>query len=114
MCVRIGPRHNYTDCELYLNNVKLHWKSEIRYLGIQLLSAKTCKCNLQHCKPQFYRAANDKIGAFKNPNVILSLINSFCLPILLYEMEALDLNASLRNSIDFAYNSVFVKINRIS
>ena len=46
-CLRIGPRHNYTDCELYLNNVKLHWKSEIRYLGIQLLGAKNCKCNLQ-------------------------------------------------------------------
>jgi hypothetical protein len=28
-------------------------------------------------------------------------------------MEALDLNASLRNAIDFAYNSVFVKIFNI-
>ena len=94
----------------------MQWKSEIKYLGVHLLAGKTCKCNLQHCKQKFYRAANGifgKIGSTKNPNVILTLVNSFCLPILLYGMEALDLNVKSRNSIDFIYNSVFAKLFNI-
>ena len=45
-----------------------------------------------------------------HPQVLISLINSYCLPILLYGMEALCLNRAPRNTIDFVYNSAFVKI----
>ena len=76
-----------------------------------MLSGK--HCNLQLDKQKFYRALNEifgKIGASINPQVLISLINSYCWPILLYGMEALCLNRAPRNTIDFVYNSAFVKI----
>jgi len=96
-----------------LNGNTLIWKNEIRYLGLYILSGRTFKINLQPSKQKFFRAVNaifGKIISLKNPSVILSLFQSFCVPILFYSLEALWLNKSQRNSIDFVYNNIFVKI----
>ena len=111
--IRIGPRFNCTNCELYVKDVRVQCKSDLKYLGINLLSGKTLKCNLQPVKQKFYRAVNGILGKIistKNPSVVISLINSCALSILLYGLEALNLTISLRNTIDFVYNSVFVKL----
>ena len=55
-----------------------------------------------------------KISLTKNPSVVLSLMNSCCTPILLYGLEALKLNVSIRNDIDFVYNTIFAKIFKVS
>ena len=113
ICIRIGRRHKIVNCKLSLNGSKIGIKSELRYLGIGILSGTQFRVNLQSVKQSFFRAANGvlgKIGCMDNPAVALSLINSFCLPILLYGMEGLDLNNSTRSAIDFVYNSVFCKL----
>ena len=112
-CVRIGPRHCHTDCDLYLNGDKLIWKSEVKYLGINILSGRNFRCNLQPVRQKFYRSVNGifgKIYSTNNPTVILSLINSCCMPVLLYGLEALQLNSSSIDSINFMYSSVFSKV----
>jgi hypothetical protein len=38
--LRIGPRHNFTAAKLILNGQVITWKSEIRYLGVFIVSAK--------------------------------------------------------------------------
>ena len=45
-----------------------------------------------------------------NEMVILSLIKAYCQPVLLYSLEALDLNASMMNSLD---NPLFLAVGRI-
>ena len=42
--------------------------------------------------------------------VTLSMIDKFCIPVLLYGLEAIDSKNAVRKSIDFAYNSIFVKL----
>jgi len=46
-------------------------------------------------------------------SLTLSIVDSFCVPVLLYGLEALDNKLTTKNSIDFAYNGVFVKLFNI-
>ena len=70
------------------------------------------KCSLQNAKQKLFRAANgvlSKIGV-SNHNHILSLIDTFCMPVLVYGLEAINLSKSDRNTIDLVYSSIFFKI----
>src|SRR5271163_1653396 len=51
-----------------------------------------------------------KIGLRSPHNLILSLIDSFCIPVLLYGLEALNVSKYDLNSLNFVYSSVFCKI----
>ena len=109
VCMRIGPRFKITDCKIYLNDHPLVWKSELRHLGLFILSGKRFKCSLQQSKHKFYRASSwilRKIGLAYHC-LILSLIDIFCLPVLTCGFEALCFSKSDRNSIDFVYSSIF-------
>ena len=88
-------------------------KSEIRYLGVQIVSSNSFKCNLQLNRQKFFQAANGvlgKIGVTAPINLILSLIDSFCIPVLFYGLEGVGLSKSQNNCIDFAYSAIFFKL----
>ena len=111
-CLRIGPRHNITSCILFLNGQPIIFKSEIRYFGLFIVSGKKFKCNLQSPRQKFFQASNGifgKIGLRAQNNLILSLINTFCIPVLLYGLDALILSKSEKSTLDFIYSSVFFK-----
>jgi len=115
-CIRIGPRFEAPLADIVLNGANLKWKKEIRYLGIFILSGRCFKINLQPSKQKFFRATNailGKIISTKNPNVTLSLMHSFCVHILFYGLESISLKQAMRNSLDFVYNSIFVKMFNI-
>ena len=62
----------------------------LRYLGIYIVSGKTFRCCLDNAKKSFYRAFNaifGKIGRSASEEVILSLVQSKCLPCLLYGVD---------------------------
>ena len=64
----------------------------MRYLGGFFVSANSLKCNLQNARQKFFTALNGifaKIGANASPAVLLSLVNSHCLPVLLCGIESL-------------------------
>ena len=86
--LRIGPRHNITgSCSLVVNGQKLIWKSELNYLGLYIVSSKRFKCNIQTARHKFFKATNGilgKIGLRAAHNLILSLADIFCIPVLLY------------------------------
>ena len=84
-CLRIGPCHNVNIDNIIVNGCSLDWKSELRYLGVTFLRALTIKCNLQCVRQKYFRSLNGifgKIGAHSPISVTLSLIHSFCVPIL--------------------------------
>ena len=99
VCLRIGPRYKFMDCNLSLNGQTLNWKNEIGYLCINILSGKSFKCNLQPSRQKFFWAVNGifgKIGLRSPHNLMLSLIESFCIPILMFGLEGLYLCKSDR------------------
>jgi hypothetical protein len=112
-CMRIGDRHNAKVDSLLFDDYKLNWKSEIKYLGILILSARKFTINYQNVKQRYYRSLNGifgKIGSHSSPVVLCSLINSYCIPILLYALETLRLSNKLLKSFENAYNQAFFKI----
>jgi exonuclease III len=116
VCLRIGPRHNFNDINLQINGIPVAMKSEIRYLGIFILAGAKFKCKLQVGRQKFYRSLNgifSKIGVASPVNMTLSLIDSFCIPVLLYGMEAMNLNNSALKEIDNVYDCAFAKIFKV-
>lgn len=113
-CLRIGPR-----CDKYCKNIctsdgnLIPWVEEMRYLGIFIVKSRIFKCSLDHAKRSFYRAVNGifgKIGRIASEEVILELIETKCLPVLLYGLEACPLSKTNLKSLDFPINRFFMKL----
>ena len=112
-CMRIGDRHQVKLNSLHIDDRTLHWKSEIKYLGVIIVSSRRFMVNQQNAKQKYYRSLNGifgRIGTKSSPVVLCSLVNSYCTPILLYATESLNCNAKLLNSLDNAHAQAFYKI----
>jgi hypothetical protein len=91
--------------------------TEIKYLGVCIVSSTKFKCTLAYAKQAFYCSANslfDKVANAASEEVMIHLVNSKCFPVLLYGLEARNLNKSERNSINFTAMRFFMKIFRTS
>jgi hypothetical protein len=113
-CMRIGPR-----CDAKCANIttstghKLPWVDEIKYLGVCIVRSRHFKCSWVQARKGFYRSLNaifGRVGRVASEEVVLQLINSKCLPVLLYGVEACPLNKSDINSMDFAVNRFMMKL----
>ena len=101
-CVSFGKRHSNDKISPTLNGTDLVWKRELKYLGIVFVASKKLSIGLKNCKSAFYKSFNaiySKI--FKSDeNLILTLVNTYCISALYYGLEAVDLNLSDANSLD--------------
>jgi hypothetical protein len=96
-----------------VNGQQLTWKSELNYLGLYIVSSKKFRCNIQTARQKFFQATNGilgKIGIRASHNLILSLADIFCIPVLLYAFEAISLSKSDKITLDFTYSTVFFKL----
>ena len=68
--------------------------------------------DLKQCRAKFYSSFNSIYCKISKSNefVIVNLVKSFCVPIAMYSLEALDLNASLLSSLDNLLFQAFCKI----
>ena len=116
--MRIGNRFDSKCANITAKNgICLPWVTEIRYLGVYIVSSTKFKCSLVYAKRAFYRSANSLFGKVANAaseEVMLHLVNSKCFPVLLYGLEACCLNKSERNSINFTAMRFFMKLFRSS
>ena len=111
--MRIGLRHSAVVSPITVNNQPLKWENEISYLGIKILSAKKFTINLQQVRQKFFRALNGifgKVGLKTSPVVLTSLIESYCVPIMLYSSESICWTKAMFNSCEHAYSLAFMKI----
>jgi len=114
VCMRIGPR--YQSCcvnILTLSNKELQWVKTVRYLGIYIASSCKFKCVFDNAKKSFYRSFNaiyGRLGECASEETILFLINSKCMPILLYGLDACPIIVSDRKSLDFTITRILMKI----
>ena len=96
-----------------MNGEIIPWGISTRYLGVYFLTGSECKFDFSEIKGKFYRSVNSifgKIGGMQNTNVVLSLLSSFSAPILLYGMDAINVNKKSLNSLNNAYNKMFFKV----
>jgi hypothetical protein len=116
--MRIGNRYDSSCANITsLNGMSLPWVTEIRYLGVFIVSSNRFKCSLDHAKRSFYRSANSLLGKVANSaseEVLLHLVNSKCFPLLLYGLEACPLSKSDINSLNFTAMRFFMKLFRSS
>src|SRR3989441_8030317 len=111
-CIKIGPLHNIQPSTLLLGSTELPWVQEFEYLGICLKSTKSFQVDLSNIRRKFFTSVNSILSKCSQTSdlVKLFLLESHCLPILLYAAESLHLPTSQLNEINSWWNSVYRKI----
>jgi len=85
--------------------------NKMRYLGVHIIKSRVFRCSLTMAKRSFYRAANSifgKVGRIASEEVTLHLLETKCIPVLLYGLEACPLSKNQLSSIDFVVNRLFL------
>lgn len=116
-CIRIGKRF-FAECpNIRTDNGDITWAKEAKYLGLIFESNRRFKVSFTGMKRKFYASFNtmySKLGHIPDLNVTIHLLESISVPILLYGLEALHLNKSELNSLDFTFSKALYKIFRVS
>ena len=112
VCVRFGRRFNSVCSSVCINDVNIPWSDSVKYLGIVFTSGHKLSYDFKPSRADFFRSFNSIFSkVYKaNETVIVSLIKSKCIPVLMYGLEALDLNQSNLNKLDNPLYQVFGKI----
>ena len=105
VCMRIGPRFK-AKCANIVTAAgnTLDWVQELRYLGVFFVSSCKFKCVFDNAKKAFYRSFNavyGHVGKTASEEVILSLIQAKCLPVLLYGVDVCSINVTDKRSLEF-------------
>ena len=116
-CIRIGKRF-FAQCpNISTGNGDIAWAKEAKYLGIIIESNRRFKVSFSDMKCKFYASFNalySKLGHIPDLNVTIHLLESISVPILLYALEALNLNKSELNSLEFIFTKALCKNFRVS
>ena len=111
-CIRSGKNYNNESVQTCIDGVLLPWSSYLKYLGVTLKSSVKFTVDFKHSRSGFYKSFNaiySKVSRAKG-DVILSLIKTFCMPTLLYGIEALNLNVSTLSNLDSPLRQAFYKV----
>ena len=108
-CLFIGPNQNILPANLSLGNFQLPWVKELDYLGIRLINAKTFQIDLSCIRRKFFASVNSILSrcCYTSDMVKLKLLESHCLPILLYATESLNLPKTQILELNSWWNSVY-------
>ena len=113
VCLRIGKRFNSPTADILIGDKPIVVSHEFKYLGLYIVAAKSFKVNMHQTKMKYFRSLNGilgKVGSFCQLNVVLSLVNSFATPVLLYGLEIFCLKKGDIKSLNYPFRSLFVKL----
>ena len=102
---------------LLMCSADLPFEESVRYLGVFMCSANTFKLGVMQPRASFYKSLNLLLTRSKrrfDDMVLLSLIKTFCLPVLLYESECMECNSSYIYCISKSWNNVFWKLFNVN
>ena len=94
-CIRIGPRFKVICSNLLIDGVSVNWVDKIKFLGIEISSDRKFSCDWQESRKNFYKSANSILhclGCRPPIDLAIKLINSKCVPILMYGLSAVSLS----------------------
>ena len=98
---------------LRLNGKEIEWVESWPYLGVTIKSHTGFNCCIDYKVKAFYRSANGilRIEGRSNEMVMLQLLETYCLPILTYGIEAIHVaNRDECRRLRVAYNSIYRKV----
>ena len=112
VCVRIGQRHNVECNQISVDGAKIAWSTSFKYLGISIKSGSTFSVDCKPARGAFYRSFNSIFCKIPKANefAILSLVKTYCMPLVLYSLESICLNNSSLNQLDSLLLNAFGKI----
>ena len=112
-CIRIGKNFDSNCSLIYINKNSIAWSNNFKYLGVVFNSGRKVLIDLKASRSKFFRSFNciySKISR-ANESVVVSLLKSCCIPILMYSVEAIDLNKTelnrLQNPVSLAFGKIF-------
>lgn len=114
VAMRIGPRFDKVCIPLIADGQQLHVVQSVKYLGIHMKSGRSWRLCLRSVRSTFYRTFNAILSKCKSAVSELTsvhLLNTICVPILTYALEACALSRSdfltLDGMIDNALRKIF-------
>ena len=111
--IRIGCKFKYVCADLVLYGQPLPRVQEIKYLGIFLKEGKTFSTSNANAKIKFYRSFNAIYSKCKYhcpENVLVALLKSYCIPLLLYGLEAINPSRRYLTELDKVIDQACMKI----
>jgi len=108
-CISIGPNLITNLYNVTIGQVQLPWVEKIEYLGVTLLKAKSFQIDLSSICRKFFSSTNTILSKCTRTSdfVKLYLLESHCLPILLYASECLNYPNIQLKELDVWWNSVY-------
>ena len=112
LCMVVGPNKLAIPEPMNINNAVVQWSDCMKYLGITVVSAKVFKVDFKQTRRKFFTAVNTILNkcTFTSDIVKLKLLESHCMPILLYAVESTNLNADQKRELNSWWNSVYRKV----
>lgn len=108
-CFIVGPAALTEIESMTLQGETIGWKSILKYLGITFEFGRRLKVNLTETKRRFYLASNSILNKTRGFDdlIRLYLLESHCLPLLMYALPALNLGKEQVRECNVAWNNMF-------
>ena len=112
VCIMIGPWKCAPPEPMWIDDGCIQWVERVKYLGVTLLSGLKFSVDFAEIRRKYFTAVNSILNKCKYVSelVKLELLESHCLPIILYAVESLNLNKSQLNELNCWWNSAYRKI----
>jgi exonuclease III len=111
-CLSIGRTKIGMLASLRINEALIQWVDSIKYLGVTVSSGKFFKTDLSATRRKFFASVNSILSKCKYTSelVMLQLMESHCLPILLYAIECTCMANNDLRILNSWWNSVYRRI----
>ena len=110
MYMLIGKNCKASCSNVSTESISIPWSNRISYLGITIQSSFKFIVDLKECRATFYRSFFNCLYSkidLANKYMIVSLIKSFCTPVIMHSLCVLNLNASILIGVDnLLYNTL--------
>ena len=111
-CLVIGPNAGLKPEPMLLKNTAVEWVEKLNYLGITLKAGKSFEVDISDVRRKFFISVNTILSKtrFVQDLTRLKLIETHCLPILLYAVESIALTNDQLRQLKACWNSVYRRI----
>ena len=111
-CIMFGSRKTCNLANLNINDMELQWTPKVKYLGVVLVAGSSFSVCLDSMRHKYFAAVNALNAHCKyvSEPVKLHLFESYCLPILLYGIDCIDISSQQIHELNVCWNNAYRKI----